>query len=168
MPSESLSDYQLFVGQRIADGVRRAVNHLEPARIGWGRGTEPNEVFNRRYFMKPGTPTPNPFGGTDQVVMNPGRGNPDILRAAGPTDPAVPFLAIQTRAGRPLALLANYALHYVGPRSGATISADYFGVFADRIQQLLGADRLDPPFVGMLRNRQEITWTFECPIAPHL
>ena len=152
MPSESLSDYQLFVGQRIADGVRRAVNHLEPARIGWGRGTEPNEVFNRRYFMKPGTPTPNPFGGTDQVVMNPGRGNPDILRAAGPTDPAVPFLAIQTRAGRPLALLANYALHYVGPRSGATISADYFGVFADRVQQLLGADRLDPPFVGMLSN----------------
>jgi hypothetical protein len=32
------------------------------------------------------------------------------------------------------------------------ISADYFGVFADRIQELLGADRQDPPFVGILCN----------------
>ena len=32
------------------------------------------------------------------------------------------------------------------------ISADYFAVFADRIQQLLGADRLDPPFVGIMSN----------------
>ena len=33
-----------------------------------------------------------------------------------------------------------------------SISADYFGVFGDRIQQLLGADRLDPPFVGIMSN----------------
>jgi hypothetical protein len=37
----------------------------------------------------------------------------------------------------------------VGPQH---ISADYFGAFADRIQQLIGADRLDPPFVGILSN----------------
>ncbi|MFC1794521.1 hypothetical protein ACFL3Q_13140 [Planctomycetota bacterium] len=150
--SESMSDYQSFVIRRMVAAVRRAVNNLQPARIGWARGNEPNQVFNRRYFMKPGTPTPNPFGGTDRAVMNPGRGNPNIFKAAGPTDPEVPFIAVQSRDGRPLALLANYALHYVGPGKGDTISADYFGVFADRIQELLCADRHQPPFVGILSN----------------
>jgi hypothetical protein len=148
----SFTDYQEFVIRRIVDGVRRAMNQLEPARIGWGSTEEPTQVFNRRYFMKPGTPTPNPFGGTDQVVMNPGQGNPNILKAAGPTDPQICFISVQSQSGRPIALLANYGLHYVGPGAGAVISADYFGVFADRIQELLGADRLDPPFVGILSN----------------
>ena len=49
-------------------------------------------------------------------------------------------------------MLANYSLHYVGDVGPGHISADYFGVFADRIQQLLGADRQDPPFVGILCN----------------
>jgi hypothetical protein len=148
----SFNDYQEFLIRRIVDGVRRAVNQLEPARIGWGSTEEPTQVFNRRYFMKPGTPTPNPFGGTDQVVMNPGQGNPNILKPAGPTDPQICFVSVQSQSGRPIALLANYGLHYVGPGPGAVISADYFGVFADRIQELLGADRLDPPFVGILSN----------------
>jgi len=84
--------------------------------------------------------------------MNPGRGNPNILKAAGPTDPDIAFLSVQSVGGRPIALLANYSLHYVGPGKPGTISADYFGVFADRIQQLLGADRMDPPFVGIMSN----------------
>src|SRR6185503_6213310 len=46
----------------------------------------------------------------------------------------------------------NYSLHYCGGVGGGTISADYFGAFADRIQQLLGADRQDPPFVGIMSN----------------
>jgi hypothetical protein len=147
-----LSDYQSFLVTRIADGVRRAVNNLEPARIGWGSAHEPTQVFNRRYLMKPGTPTPNPFGGQDQAVMNPGQGNPNLLKAAGPTDPEIAFLSVQAADGRPIALVANYSLHYVGPNAGLVISADYFGVFGDRLQQLLGADRLDPPFVGILSN----------------
>jgi hypothetical protein len=48
--------------------------------------------------------------------------------------------------------LANYSLHYVGGVPSTHISADYFAAFADRMQQLLGADRLDPPFVGIMSN----------------
>ena len=59
---QTLSDYQNFVVSRIADGVRRAVNNLEPARIGWGRAEEPTQVFNRRWHLKPGTPIPDPWG----------------------------------------------------------------------------------------------------------
>jgi len=150
--SETLSDYQQFVATRISDGVRRAVNNLEPARIGWGSASEPSQVFNRRWHLKPGTPIPNPFGGEDKVMMNPGRGSDRLLKPAGPTDPEIAFLSVQSTDGRPIALVANYSLHYVGGVPGATISADYFGVFADRIQELLGADRLDPPFVAMMSN----------------
>jgi neutral ceramidase len=149
---KELSSHQQFLVSRISDGVRRAVNNLKPARIGWGCAQEPTQVFNRRYFMKPGVPVPNPFGGEDKVVMNPGRGNPNILKAAGPTDPQISFLSIQSINGRPIALLANYSLHYVGSGQQGVISADYFGVFADKIRQLLGADRNDPTFVGILTN----------------
>jgi hypothetical protein len=148
-----LRDYQRFLVTRIADAVSRAVNNLEPARIGWESGSLPGQVFNRRCYMKPGTPTPNPFGGVDKVVMNPGRGNPNILKAAGPTDPEIAFLSVQSSVDRrPIALLANYSLHYVGGGEKGVISADYFGMFSDRIQQLLGADRTDPPFVGIMSN----------------
>ena len=149
---EASNDYAAFLVSRISDGVRRAINNLEPARIGRGSAQVPTQVFNRRYIMKPGTQPRNPFGGVDQAVMNPGRCNPKILKAAGPTDPEIAFLSIQATDGRPIALLANYSLHYVGPAAGAVYSADYFGVFGDRIQQLLGADRLDPPFVGIMSN----------------
>ena len=151
-PGETLSDYQQFIVMRIADGVRRAVNNLQPARIGWGSTDEPSEVFNRRWLMKPGTPVPNPFGGEDKARMNPGRGNPNLLKPAGPVDPEVAFLSVQSIDGRPIALLANYSLHYVGGGASGAVSADYFAMFADRIQQLLGADRLDPPFVGIMSN----------------
>ncbi|MDQ3625011.1 MAG: hypothetical protein M3463_21445, partial [Verrucomicrobiota bacterium] len=42
--SEPDPAYQKFVAQRIADGVRRALNNLAPARIGWGHGEVPQHV----------------------------------------------------------------------------------------------------------------------------
>jgi neutral ceramidase len=147
----TLDEYQTFLARRIADGVQRAVNNLEPARIGWGAGQVPQHVFNRRWLLKDGKTAPNPFGGQDRAVMNPGR-RPDLLKPAGPTNPEVYFISVQATDGRPLALLANYWLHYVGGTGPRHISADYFGVFCDRIQELLGADRQSPPFVGILSN----------------
>ena len=145
-------EYGRLVVRRIVDGVRRAITHLEPARIAWGTADVPDQVFNRRWLMKPGTVLPDPFGGTDRAKMNPGHQRPDLLKPAGPVDPQVCFVAVESASGRPIALLANYSLHYVGGTRRQEISADYFGAFADRIQQCLGADRLDPPFVGILSN----------------
>ncbi|MCI0365047.1 MAG: hypothetical protein L0219_14310, partial [Phycisphaerales bacterium] len=104
--------------------------------------------------LKDGKTAVNPFGGQDRAVMmmNP-RNRPELLEPVGPTNPEVYILSVQSLNGRPIALLANYWLHYVGGISGTGhISADYFGMFCDRIQQLLGADRQDPPFVGILAN----------------
>jgi hypothetical protein len=147
-----LSDYGRFLARRIADGARRALGNLEPARLAWGSVQAPEHLFNRRYFMKPGAPLPNPFGGEDRVLMNPGVGNPNVDRPAGPVDPELVFLSVRARDGRPLALLATYSLHYVGGVPAGHVSADYFGVFAERVGELLGASRHDRPFVGILAN----------------
>ena len=153
LQSEADADYANFLVGRIADGVQRAVNQVAPAKIAWGVGQEPNQVFNRRWRMKPGAIPANPFGGTNDLVrMNPPVESPELVEPAGPTDPDVSVLVVQSLEGKPVALLANYSLHYVGTSQGNDISADYFGAFSERIRHALGADGQDPPFVAMLAN----------------
>ncbi len=145
--------YARFLVRRIADGVRRAIHNLEPARIGWGSAQAPEHLFNRRYFLKEGVRIPDPFGGEDKVLMNPGVGNANVVKPAGPTDPEVSFVIVRARKGdRPIALLANYSLHYVGGVPEGEVSADYFALFAGRVGELLGADHAEPPFVGIMTN----------------
>ena len=148
-----LDGYQNFVADRIADAVQGAVHNLEPARVGWGKADLPEEVFNRRWLMKPGTPLPNPFEGVDRVRMNPGVGNPDILEPSGPTDPEICFLSLQSAEGRPFALFANYSLHYVGGVPRGHISADYFAVFCEKIAELSGCAR-----PGSAVRRHDVEW----------
>lgn len=151
-PYEDLTEYQILVADRIVEGVQRAVGNLEPAQIGWGRGSEPSQVFNRRWHMSDPTLMVSPFGHQDQVRMNPPGNHPALVKPAGPTDPGITFLSVRAVDGRPIALLANYSLHYVGGVPSGHISADYFGAFAKRIEELLGASDLEPPFVGILSN----------------
>lgn len=151
--SEPDPTYVEFLPQRIAEGFQRAAANLAPARIGWAMGRDPTQVFNRRWRMKPGTVNDDPFGHlTDQVRTNPGYNNPSLLEPAGPTDPQIGLLAVQSRGGQPIALLANYSLHYVGDVPGDAVSADYFGAFAERMEELLNARNQQPPFVGIMSN----------------
>jgi hypothetical protein len=149
--SDPDADYAKFLAERIAQGIARAHANLAPAKVGWGVGKEPNQVFNRRWKMKPGMILTDPFGATaDTVKMNPGYQVPGLAEAAGPTDPEVSILSVQAADGRPLALLANYSLHYVG--GVQPLSADYFGAFAENIRTRLDADKAEPAFVGILSN----------------
>jgi hypothetical protein len=149
--SEPDADYQKYLAARIAQGIEKAVQNLAPARVGWAVGREPNQLFNRRWKTKPGSIDADPFGRTtDQVKMNPGYQHPGLVEPAGPVDPEVSILSVQSRDGRPIALLANYGLHYVG--GVPELSADYFGMFAERVRTLLDADKVEPPFVGILSN----------------
>ena len=50
--------------------------------------------------------------------------------------PGLSVLSVQTRAGQPLAVLANYSQHYFG---AAPVSADYYGLFCKHVARLLGA-----------------------------
>jgi DNA-binding beta-propeller fold protein YncE len=135
----------------IARGIGRAVENLEPAQVGWGVADNPRQVYNRRWHRKDGLIPRNPFGATtDKVQMNPGYQVPGLVKPAGPIDPTVSVLSVQSAKGRPIALLANYSLHYVGGVS--PLSADYFGAFAERIRHYLKADDVEPAFVGILSN----------------
>ncbi len=145
--SEPNPEYVQALPEWIAEGIAQAYKRRVPAEIAWGVGYEPNQVFNRRWRMKAGVQNLNPFGGVDRVRMNPPRASPDLLEPAGPTDPQVTVLAVRTPQGQPLALFANYSLHYVGDMP--PLSADYFGVFAEVIRAKLKAG---PEFVGILSN----------------
>jgi hypothetical protein len=146
--SDPDKDYPQYLVERIAEGIEKAHANLAPAKIGWGVGSDPTQVFNRRWKMLEGTIAPDPFGRTtDKVKMNPGYQAKGLVEPAGPTDADVSVLSVQTRDGKPLALLANYSLHYVG--GVPPLSADYFGAFAERIGQLLQADK---SFVGIMSN----------------
>ena len=115
------------VPAKIADAVQLAVKRLQPARIGWGEAREDRISFNRRWWMRDGT-----------VHMNPGSENSDAVRPAGPTDPALSFLYLEDTTGTPLAVLASFALHYVGTDSPTALSADYYGHFTAEVQRMLG------------------------------
>jgi len=148
-------DYCRFVAEKIAAGVVRAHAQREPAKIGWAVGLDPTQVFNRRWLLRGDNVMPDPFGrDRDRVKMNPGFGRHTVMRPAGPTDPEVPIVAIRAVDGdRPIALLANYSLHYVGRVPGGTVSADYFGQFAKQLTQRIdGTAKADPPFMAAMTN----------------
>ena len=153
--AKASDDYLKVLKRGIVEAVKQADSNLEPAEVGWGQIDVPEHVHNRRWFMKPGGIVPNPFGETtDQVRMNPPRGRGLLDRPAGPIDPEVSFVSVRAKDGRPIALLANYSLHYVGNVPPTGVSADYFGEFARQIKQRIAPQDGDgrPPFVGIMSN----------------
>jgi hypothetical protein len=149
---QKMDNYQAFVARRIADGVKCAANRLRPAQVGFTTAEAPEHVFNRRWFLKPGAIPPGPFGTIDQVQMNPAAGSPDLVKPAGPTDPTVSILAVREPDGRPIAVYSCYSLHYVGGVGDGDISADYYGVYCQRLERLLQGDQQDSPMVALMAN----------------
>ncbi len=82
--------------------------------------------------------------------MHPGYENPAYVCPAGPVDTQLTLLGIQSTAGRPLARLANYSMHYFG--AGGGFSADYFGDFARSVEAKQAHDEQDDraPFVAIM------------------
>jgi hypothetical protein len=133
----------------IAESIVQAHGKLRPVAVGMAAHPLPGEVSNRRWYLKPGKMPANPYGQFDQVKMNPGT-SPDVLeRPAGPTDPDITVLSVQDTKRKPLALLANYSLHYVGGAPRGLMSADYFGEFARLMPSRV---RGDDEFVAMMSN----------------
>ncbi len=149
--SDPDEEYRQYLIGRIAEAIIQAHAQLEPAQVGWGSGSDPSQVFNRRWFTQQGVLNEDPFGGTSDVVrMNPGFDGTINREPSGPVDPEVCLLSVQAIDGRPIALLANYSLHYVG--GVPELSADYFGAFAERITHRIEAENVSPPFVGIMSN----------------
>ncbi len=81
-PAEPL-DYSAQLAEKIAGAISAAQRDLRPRTLAVGRAQEESLSFNRRFHMKDGS-----------VRFNPGKLNPDIVRAAGPIDPEVGVISI--------------------------------------------------------------------------
>lgn len=145
-------EYRAYIIPRIAESIVQAARRLQPARVAWGARDLPRFVHNRRWIMRPGTAlSPGAaFTGalTNMAMMNPGFANTNKVRPSGPVDPAVTVLSVQTREGKPLALLANYSTHYASAPSHS-LSADYFGEFCRIVASEL---KTDTNFVALMSN----------------
>jgi hypothetical protein len=141
-------NYAAFLPARIAESIDRANRGLEPARIGWNAIDDHAHTFCRRWIRRPDKILSDPFGEpTVRANMHPGYQNPDVIGPAGPVDPGLTVLSVQSRTGRPIAVLANYSMHYYGAEP---VSADYFGRFASELAKEIGAEAVDPPFVAIM------------------
>ncbi len=145
----SVMAYHSVLVDGLAQSIIRAKAATKPATIGFATIPIPDEVFNRRWYLKPGKMPPNPFGKEDAVKTNPGTSADIIERPAGPTDPTFSVFSIQDVKRKHIAVFANYALHYVGGSPDGEMSADYFGEFARLMPSRLRADH---DFVAMLSN----------------
>lgn len=145
------TEYQNLLINKMVESTINAVDNLQPAKIGWGSIKKPEYVFNRRWYVQ--NQAVNPFGIKDSVLMNPGSSRrKDLIKPAGPTDPELYFIALKSASDEPIAILANYSLHYVGGVGKNDISADYYGAFEKELNKLLGTENNETKFIGIMSN----------------
>lgn len=138
--------YSEFLPGKLVECIEKAAANLRPAKVGWSGEDHPEGTFCRVFIRRPDCLGTDPTGRRNvRAMMHPGHQNPEYIGPCGPADPEVSVLAVQTPDGKPMALLANYGMHYFG---ASPISADYYGDFVRIISQRL-ADG-DEPFVAMM------------------
>lgn len=139
-------DYVPLVKLKIVDAIAAALAKLQPARIGFGKENAADFTALRRWIRRPDRITDDPFGNpTVRATMHAGSNWDNVTGESGPEDPDLSLVSIQSEDGRPLAVLANFSMHYFSGERG--LSADYFGLFCEGLKQ-----RIAPAgeFVGIM------------------
>lgn len=139
----------------IAEAVRLAAAQVKPARLSAAIGREPSLTFNRRFHMKDGT-----------IGWNPGKLNPAIVRPAGPIDPDVPVVYVETADGKPLASYVNYAMH-LDTVGGLEYSADYPYTLSKLLGEARSPDMLTMFTIGCAGNLNHIDVAWQDPQHGH-
>jgi hypothetical protein len=129
---------------RIADTIEQANRAMSPARASAAIGREAGLAFNRRYYMRDGT-----------VRWNPGKGNPDIVRPAGPIDPDLPVVVFSEPDGRPRAVYVSHAMH-LDTVGGTRYSADFAKPLATLLAAAKSPDLLTLFAIGCAGNVNHI------------
>lgn len=143
--TEADPSYVPYLKEKLVEVIRSAQLALEPARIGFGKADAAEFTALRQWIRRPDRLAEDPFGNmTVRANMHAGKNWDEAVGESGPEDPDLSLISIQTRAGSPLAVLANFSMHYFGDKD---ISADYFGLFSDGLKQ-----RIDPngKMVGLM------------------
>ena len=133
---------------RIAQAVKRAEAALAPTHLSAAVGQETSLAFNRRFHMKDGS-----------VGWNPGKLNPQIVKPAGPIDPAVSLVCFRRPDRAPLACYVNYAVH-LDNVGGDQISADLPHTVSDCLNRAQGLDLVTVYTNGCCGdvNHIDVTW----------
>ena len=108
------NEYVTFLGRRLSDAGRMALQDMSSARMGWGTAHAPGIAFIRRFRMKDGT-----------IHTNPGIFNPDVIGPVGEIDDRVSAVRLD-REGKDSILIAHFAVH-PDTIGGCVISADWPG-----------------------------------------
>ncbi len=141
-------DYAAFLPGKIVECIEKAAGAMEPARVGSNSVIDTEDTNCRVWFRRPDRVGEDPFGEkTIRAMMHPGYQNPDYLGPCGPKDPELSVLSVVRADGSPLAILANYSMHYFGT---APVSADYFGLFAKIVSQDLSKQGGSKPCIAMM------------------
>jgi hypothetical protein len=144
-------NYVPFLREKLAETLAAAEANLEPARVGWAVGSAAQFTALRRWIRRPDRIADDPFGNpTVRANMHAGRDWDDVTGESGPEDPDLSLISLQAKDGRPIAVLANFSMHYFGGQPA--LSADYFGLFCEGLKSRIaaGQDGNHPPFVGIM------------------
>ncbi len=142
--------YVPYLREKLAEAIATAEKNLEPAQVGWAVIDASPYTALRRWIRRPDRVVEDPFGNpTVRANMHAGRNWDDVTGESGPEDPDLSLIAFRSPEGRPLAVLANFSMHYFGDEA---LSADYFGLFSDGLKNRLAPKTPEgkAPFVGML------------------
>ncbi|MEO8493911.1 MAG: LamG-like jellyroll fold domain-containing protein [Planctomycetota bacterium] len=143
--------YVPYLREKIAEALAAAEANLEPARVGWAVANAAEFTALRRWIRRPDRLADDPFGNpTVRANMHAGANWDDVTGESGPEDPDLSLISFQAKDGRPIALLANFSMHYFSGEQG--LSADYFGLFSDGLKTRLAPndEAGNAPFVGIM------------------
>ncbi len=143
-------EYQTFLRIKIAEAIVQANKNLEPAQVGWGSINAHEFTALRRWINEPGKIGADPFGNkTMRAQMHAGANWKNVTGESGPEDPELSMISIKSINGRPIAVLANFSMHYFGDKP---ISADYFGLFSEGLKKRIASksNGKHPDFVGIM------------------
>ena len=143
-------NYVPFLREKLVEAIAAAQTEMEPARVGFAKGNAAEFTALRQWIRRPDRIQSDPFGNpTVRANMHAGANWDDAVGEAGPEDPDLSLISFQARGGRPLAVLANFSMHYFGDKD---ISADYFGLFCEELKQRISPETAPDKaaFVGIL------------------
>ncbi len=136
--SDADKNYPPFLERQIVAAVRQANANLAPAKAGWSVVSAEGLTNNRQWILRSDKVRNDPFGNpTVRSNMHPGYLNPDFVGPSGPVDPWLTVFSVRTADDKPLAVLANFSMHYFG---SAPVSADYFGRVCANLEKRFGKE----------------------------
>ena len=107
------ADYLPVLRAGIAEALVKAEANLEPASVGWAVENAAEFTALRRWIRRPDRLADDPFGNmTVRANMHSGSNWDDVTGESGPEDPDLSLISLQSLDGRPIAVLANFSMHY--------------------------------------------------------